>query len=84
MHNIYTINIYIFYPNLKKMEGEVKFFNHTKGFGFIKSKEDEKEYFFHISGVLSGKDPEDEDKVTFDLEKDEKGHKAVNVVVVGE
>jgi len=66
------------------MEGEVKFFNHTKGFGFIKSKEDEKEYFVHITGVPSGKDLEDGDKVTFDLEEDDKGHKAVNVVVVEE
>ena len=61
------------------MEGEVKFFNHVKGFGFIKSNEDEKEYFVHISGICEGVKISDEDKVVFDLEEDAKGKKCANV-----
>jgi len=61
------------------MEGEVKFFNNLKGFGFIKSNEDNKEYFVHITGIVNEAKINDGDKVKFELEKDEKGHKCVNV-----
>ncbi len=36
------------------MEGKVKFFNETKGFGFIKESQSGKEYFVHITGVNGG------------------------------
>ena len=61
------------------MEGEVKFFNHKKAFGFIKSNEDEKEYFVHITGIVEGTELNDGAKVNFELEKDDKGQKAVKV-----
>ena len=32
--------------------GTVKFFNESKGYGFIKDDEDEKEYFVHVSGLI--------------------------------
>ena len=32
--------------------GTVKFFNETKGFGFIKEEESNKEYFVHVSGLV--------------------------------
>ena len=34
------------------MKGTVKFFNKTKGYGFIKETETEKEYFVHVSGLV--------------------------------
>ena len=59
------------------MKGKVKFFNRTKGFGFI-AGEDNKEYFVHESGIKKG--PIDEnDEVSFDVEEGDRGPKAVNV-----
>ena len=58
-------------------KGTVKFYNETKGFGFIKDHESEKEYFVHSTGL---KDNIAEDnEVTFDLEEGRKGLNAVNV-----
>ena len=57
--------------------GTVKFFNESKGFGFIKEKESEKEYFVHASGLIDRINENDE--VTFDVEMGKKGLNAVNV-----
>jgi CspA family cold shock protein len=57
--------------------GTVKFFNETKGFGFIKDDETGKEYFVHVTG-LSDKIREN-DTVTFDIQEGKKGLNAVNV-----
>jgi len=62
-------------------EGIVKFFNETKGFGFIKENDSEKEHFVHISGVNESTLNED-DEVTFELEEGRKGLNAVNVTLV--
>ena len=59
------------------MKGKVKFFNRTKGFGFI-AGEDSKEYFVHESGIKEGSIDEN-DEVTFDVEEWDRGPKAVNV-----
>jgi cold shock protein len=59
------------------MKGQVKWFNGTKGFGFIVG-EDSEEYFVHESGIKQGPIEEGDD-VTFDLEEGTKGQKAVNV-----
>jgi cold shock protein len=58
-------------------KGIVKFFNESKGFGFIKEDGSQKDYFVHSSGL---KDViKENDKVTFDLEMGKKGLNAVNV-----
>lgn len=57
--------------------GIVKFFNNTKGFGFIKDSEDDSEYFVHISGLIDKVNENDE--VTFELQEGRKGLNAVNV-----
>jgi CspA family cold shock protein len=61
--------------------GTVKFFNETKGFGFIKETGTGKEYFVHISGVKENTLREN-DEVEFDLVEGKKGLNAVNVVLV--
>ena len=61
--------------------GKVKFFNETKGFGFIKENDSENEHFVHISGVNESTLNED-DEVTFELVEGKKGLNAVNVTLV--
>ncbi len=58
-------------------EGTVKFFNETKGFGFIKDAESDNEYFVHISGLIDK--IKNDDQVTFELKEGKKGMNAVNV-----
>jgi CspA family cold shock protein len=58
-------------------KGIVKFFNETKGFGFIKDLESDKEYFVHVSGLIDKVDKDDE--VTFELAEGRKGLNAVDV-----
>lgn len=57
--------------------GKVKFFNDSKGFGFIKDSESEKEYFVHVTGLVD--DIREGDEVTFELEEGRKGLNATNV-----
>ncbi len=58
-------------------EGIVKFFNDSKGYGFIKDTETEEEYFVHVSGLVD--EIRENDKVSFDLTEGKKGLNAVNV-----
>lgn len=60
------------------MNGTVKFFNDMKGFGFI-AAEDGKEVFVHQSALEEGVNLYENDAVTFDVEKGDRGPKAVNV-----
>lgn len=60
--------------------GTVKFFNATKGFGFIKEDGTNKEYFVHVSGLID--EISENDEVTFDLKEGKKGLNAVNVKLV--
>jgi len=60
------------------MKGTVKFFNETKGFGFI-TAEDGSEVFVHQSSLEDGMRLEEGDKVNFDVEQGDKGSKAANV-----
>lgn len=56
--------------------GVVKFFNETKGFGFIKA-EDGQEIFVHVTGLKE--EIRENDNVTFDVQEGKKGLNAVNV-----
>jgi len=65
------------------MDGQIKFFNSKKGFGFI-APEDGSDVFFHISGLADGEDEsklQDDTAVSFDIEQADRGPKAVNVRV---
>ncbi len=61
--------------------GTVKFFNTARGFGFIAPEDGSKDIFVHISAVESsdlGHLTEGQ-KVSFDVEQDTRGPKAVNL-----
>ena len=58
-------------------KGTVKFFNGTKGFGFIKDDESGNEYFVHVTGLIDKID--ENDAVEFELTEGKKGLNAVNV-----
>ena len=66
------------------MKGKVKFFNQSKGFGFITASDDEgdqagKDFFVHQTGLEEGATLHDNDDVEFDVEQGDRGPKAVNV-----
>jgi cold shock protein len=61
-------------------KGTVKFFNYTKGFGFIKPDDSSEDVFVHQSGLTE--DIRENDEVEYDLERGKKGMNAVNVKVV--
>ena len=60
-------------------KGTVKFFNETKGYGFIKDDENDKEYFVHITGIIDK--IKENDQVEFELQEGKRGLNAVNVKV---
>ena len=62
---------------LKMKKGKVKFYNYTKGFGFINDNETGQDIFVHSSGL---KDQiRDGDEVTFEVTEGKKGLNAVDV-----
>ncbi len=61
-------------------EGTVKFFNETKGFGFITPSNGGQDIFVHVSGL---KEPiRENDRVQFEVQNGKKGLNAVNVKVI--
>gem|GEM_PF-339659 len=73
---VYLARIFIFIKIIMN-KGTVKFFNESKGFGFIKDSGSDKEYFVHVSGLND--QVRENDEVTFDLQEGNKGLNAVNV-----
>lgn len=61
-------------------EGTVKFFNSTKGFGFITPADGSAEIFVHVSGLTQ--DIQEHDKVTYNVENGKKGLNAVDVKIL--
>ena len=66
-----------FYFNFYTMQGTVKFFNETKGFGFITPSDSKPDIFVHSSGLVD--EIRQNDKVNYDEERGKKGMNAVNV-----
>jgi len=58
-------------------QGTVKFFNGTKGFGFISPSTGEEDIFVHVSGLTD--EIRENDKVSFDVSEGRKGLNAINV-----
>jgi CspA family cold shock protein len=61
--------------------GTVKFFNDSKGFGFITPDDGGKDVFVHVNGLNEDSISEG-DKVSFDVEEGRKGLNAVKVTLV--
>ena len=61
-------------------EGTVKFFNESKGFGFITPVDGTEDIFVHVSGLIN--EIREGDKVTYDVQQGKKGLNAVNVRLV--
>ncbi|MFT4545819.1 MAG: CspA family cold shock protein [Bacteroidia bacterium] len=61
-------------------KGTVKFFNDSKGFGFVIDDESQTEYFVHVSGLID--EIREDDKVEFELKEGRKGLNAVDVKVL--
>ena len=60
-------------------KGTVKFFNETKGFGFIVDTATGQEIFVHVSGLVDK--IREGDTVTFETQRGKKGMNAVNVQI---
>ena len=77
-------NIYIWALFIIKTQfmntGTVKFFNESKGYGFITPENGSKDIFVHVNGLVD--DIREGDKVTYETEEGRKGLNAVNVEVV--
>ncbi|GGC22497.1 cold-shock protein [Parapedobacter defluvii] len=61
-------------------EGVVKFFNETKGFGFITPIGGGEDVFVHVSGLID--QIREKDDVSFEIAKGKKGPNAVNVKLI--
>jgi CspA family cold shock protein len=64
--------------------GTVKWFNESKGFGFITPDAGGEDLFVHFSAIQAGgfKNLKENDKVEFDVAKGDKGNQAINVKVL--
>lgn len=66
--NIYTMST-----------GTVKFFNESKGYGFITPEDGSKDVFVHINGLID--EVREGDKVSYDVQEGQKGLNAVKVKI---
>jgi len=73
------LNFYL-NTNNTMQEGTVKFFNDTKGFGFISPSDGGQDIFVHVSGLAD--DIRENDRVSYEVEQGKKGLNAVNVKVI--
>jgi CspA family cold shock protein len=79
--NFFQILMLLLHTNLKTMQkGTVKFFNSSKGFGFIKPADSGEDIFVHSSGLID--EIRENDQVQYEVEKGKKGLNAVNVQVL--
>ena len=65
------------------IKGKVKWFNPTKGYGFIEREDKEKDVFVHSSAARAASlDLNEGDELSFEVENGEKGPSAVNLLKV--
>ena len=63
------------------MQGTVKFFNESKGYGFITNDSNGRDIFVHITG-LNGETIQEGDKVEYEETEGKKGFNATNVRII--
>lgn len=64
----------------KVKNGKVAYFDHSKGYGFINEINSQERYFCHVTGLIDEID--EGDKVSFELERGQKGMNAVKVTKI--
>jgi CspA family cold shock protein len=73
-------------PKVAKQQGTVKWFNNSKGYGFIAPVSGDKDLFVHFSAIQDAnggyRSLNEGDKVEFDVEQGQKGLQATNVTRV--
>lgn len=79
-YNVLLLRHNNFYQNTMRT-GTVKFFNESKGYGFITDEETGKDIFVHASGIRA-EELREGDRVQFEEEEGRKGKVAAQVVVV--
>ncbi len=76
MQFLYGTFLTIFYIIMQT--GKVKFFNESKGFGFIVADGSGEEIFVHVTG-LDGVTLRENDSVSFEVTEGKRGLNAINV-----
>lgn len=66
---------------MSQQTGAVKFFNETKGFGFIKPDNGGSDVFVHITALNGLQTLDNEQRVSFDVEDGRRGPQAINVQI---
>lgn len=64
---------------MSKKNGVVKFYNTSKGFGFITDDETGEDVFTHATGLID--QINENDQVTFEVANGKKGLNAINVEI---
>lgn len=61
------------------MEGTIKFYNSQRGYGFITNDEGDKDTYLNKEDISDGAELNEGDRVSFDVEKEDRGPRAKNV-----
>lgn len=68
---------------MAKIKGQVKWFNESKGFGFITPADGSKDVFVHFSAIgVTASKPAEGQNVEFEIQDGQKGPSAVNVTAI--
>jgi cold shock protein len=81
---VFVSNIHVKVSLMSKIKGSVKWFNESKGFGFITPEDGSKDVFVHFSAIASNgfKTLAEGQRVEFEITNGAKGPSAANVIAI--